>query len=189
MNVIFLGVVVWNVLLFIATVIAGMEGWKVWHFTLGVCTGIFTCFTHSLVFIQLIGSGKGIKEAVSAYSLPDDPKTGYVQRTKQFKSRAFPYAMYLPLITIAAVLLGGWHDTNRFAAPGWLAASHQWHMWTAWIAVITNLYAFWKEYQVIAENSAMIWEINEAIRAKNAQSAKEREAKGETGAGQLRAQS
>jgi len=179
MNVIFLGVIFWNILLFIATVIAGIGGWKVWHFTLGVCTGIFTCLTHSLVFIQLIGSGKGIKEAVSAYSLPDDPKTGYVQRTKQFKSRAFPYAMFVPMITIAAAWLGAWHDTNRFAAPGWLSASHQWHMGTAWLAVISNLYAFWKEYQVIAENSVMLREINGLIRTKNAQSAKERNAKSE----------
>ena len=168
MNVIFLGVVFWNILLFIATVVAGIEGRTVWHFSLGVITGIFTCFTHSLVFIQLIGSGKGIKEVVAAYSLPDDPKTGYVQRTKKFKGKAFPYAMFVPMITIAAAWLGAWHDTNHFAAPGWLAASHQLHMWTAWLAVISNLYAFWKEYQVIAENSAMIREINEVIRIKNA---------------------
>jgi hypothetical protein len=167
MNVIFLGLVIWNVLLLVATVYTGMQGWPVWHFSLGVFTGIFTCLTHSLVFIQLIGSGKGIKEAVSAYSLPDDPKTGYIARTKKFKSIAFPYAMFVPMITIAAAWIGAWHDTNKFAAPQWLAASHQWHMWIAWITVFTNLYAFWKEYQVIADNTVMIREINELIQKKS----------------------
>jgi len=167
MNLIFLGLIIWNTLLFVATVVVGMVGWRVWHFSLGVFTGIFTCFTHSLVFIQLIGSGKGIKEAVEAYSLPDDPETGYIRRTKKFKGRAFPYAMFVPMITIVAVWLGAWHDTNKFAAPEWLPVSHQWHMWIAWIAVGSNLHAFWKEYQVIAENTAMIREINELIRAKS----------------------
>jgi hypothetical protein len=171
MNVIFLGVVVWNVALLAATVITGMYGvtWKIWHFSLGVITGIFTCFTHSLVFIQLIGSGKGIKEAVEAYSLPDDPETGFIRRTKKFKGRAFPYAMFVPMITIAAAWLGAWHDTNRFAAPDWRPISHQLHMWIAWAAVITNLYAFWKEYEVIAENTTMIRELNDLIRQKKPQ--------------------
>jgi hypothetical protein len=167
MNVIFLGLVIWNVLLFVATIISGMNHWYLWHWSLGSITGIFTCFTHSLVFIQLIGSGKGIKEAVEGYSLPDDPKTGYLQRAKKFKSIAFPYAMFVPMLTIAVTWLGAWHDTNRRAAPQWLAASHQWHMWTAWIAIIANLYAFWIEYKVIAENTAMIREINELIKNKN----------------------
>lgn len=166
MNVIFLGLVIWNILLFVATVITGMEGMRVWHFSLGVFTGIFTCFTHSLVFIQLIGSGKGVKEAVEAYSLPNDPETGYIRRTKKFKGKAFPYAMFVPMMTIAAAWLGAWHDTNRFAAPSWQPISHQLHMWIAWLSVIANLYAFWKEYEVIAENSRMIQEINKLIQEK-----------------------
>lgn len=171
MNVIFLGLVIWNILFLVATVLTGIAGkeWHVWHWSLGVITGIFTCFTHSLVFIQLIGSGKGIKEAVDAYSLPDDPETGYVRRTKKFKGRAFPYAMFVPMITIVAAWLGAWHDTNFRADPRMVNVSHQLHMWIAWFAVTTNLYAFWKEYQVISENTHMIREINEVIQQKNAQ--------------------
>ncbi len=168
MNVIFLGLVIWNILLLAATVITGIEGMRLWHFSLGVFTGIFTCFTHSLVFIQLIGSGKGIKEAVEAYSIPDDPENGYVRRTKKFKGRAFPYAMFVPMFTIAAAWLGAWHDTNRWAAPDLRPISHVWHMTIAWIAVVTNLYAFRKEYQVVAENTLMIRELNQLIQSKSA---------------------
>jgi hypothetical protein len=169
MNIIFLGVVIWNILFFIATIATGIAGWKVWHFSFGVLTGIFTCFTHSLVFIQLIGSGKGIKEAVEAYGLPDDPETGYIRRTKKFKGIAFPYAMFVPMITIVTAWLGAWHDTNQFAAPQLVGLSHQIHMAFAWISVVANLYAFWKEYEVISENTAMIREINDLIREKNLQ--------------------
>ncbi len=167
MNIIFLGLIIWNILLFIATIATGMAGLRLWHFSLGVFTTIFTSFTHSLVFIQLLGSGKGIKEAVSAYSLPDGSENSYIQRTKNFKSRAFPYAMFTPLLTIAVAWLGAWHDTNKAAAPDWLPISHQWHMWTAWIMVAINLYAFWKEYITIAENTALIREINELIQTKS----------------------
>jgi len=163
MNVIFLGLVIWNILLLAATVVAGVNGARGWHFTLGVFTGIFTCFTHSLVFIQLIGTGKGIKEAVSAYSLPDHPETGYVRRTKKLKGRAFPHALFAPLVIMAVTWLGAWHHTNPVAAPDWVGASHQWHMWCSWIGVLYNLYAFRAEYQVIAENTALIREINEHI--------------------------
>jgi hypothetical protein len=169
MNIIFAGVVIWNIIFFIATIVAGMQGWKVWHFSFGVITGIFTCFTHSLVFIQLIGSGKGIKEAVDAYGLPDDPETGYTRRTKKFKSRAFPYAMFVPMITILTAWIGAWHDTNAFAAPGLRALSHQIHMGFAWFSVFANFYAFWKEYEVISENTAMIREINQKIQSMNLQ--------------------
>jgi hypothetical protein len=165
MNLIFLGLVIWNVLFLVGTVLSGMYGWKTWHFSLGVLTGIFTCFTHSLVFIQLIGSGKGVKEAVDAYQLDPDGKLGYIERTKKFKSRAFPHAMFVPMLTIAVAWLGAWHDTNTFAAPKSLALSHQLHMWSAWVALVTNFYAFWREYQVIHENTLMIREINEKIRA------------------------
>ena len=166
MNVIFLGLVIWNILFLTATVATGMMGMKNWHFGLGVFTGVLTCFTHSLIFIQLIGSGKGVKEAIEGYSIPDDPRTGFVARTKDFKKRAFPWAMYVPMLTIAAAWLGAWHDTNSFAAPQWRAASHQWHMWIAWIAVLTNLYSFWKEYQVIAENTRMIHDLNTLIESR-----------------------
>ncbi len=168
MNMIFLGLVIWNIFFLSATVLTGMmgKGWVIWHLSLGIFTGILTCFTHSLVFIQLIGSGKGIKEAVSTYSLPDDPEKGYIARTKKFKSSAFPYAMFAPMVIIAAAWLGGWHHTNISAAPHWRLISHQFHMWISWLAVGFNLYAFWKEYLVVTENTAMIREMNEVIKKK-----------------------
>jgi hypothetical protein len=173
MNIIFLGLVIWNILLFTATIAAAICGSKVWHFSLGLFTGVFTCFTHSLIFIQLIGTGKGVKEAVSTYSLPES----FIEKTKKFKKVAFPYAMYMPMITIATVWLGGWHDTNPRSAPDWINSPHFWHtsyfwhMSIAWITVVVNLYAFWKEYEVIAENTRMIAEINELIGKQDAKAA------------------
>jgi hypothetical protein len=39
-------------------------------------------------------------------------------------------------------------------------------MWFAWFTVGYNLYAFWVEYRVIAENTAMIREIDTMVAAK-----------------------
>ncbi|MBI4027820.1 MAG: hypothetical protein HY360_22735 [Verrucomicrobia bacterium] len=167
MKLIFPGLITWNILLFAAAITTGIEGWRIWHFSLGVFTGIFICLTHSLVFIHLIGSGKGVQEAVETHSLPNDPETGYVQRSRSYKKRAFPWAVSAPLAAMAVIWAGGWHDTNRFAAPEWLDVSHGWHTGLVWIAVGTNLCAFWKEYRVIAENSRLIREVNEIIRAKS----------------------
>jgi hypothetical protein len=36
----------------------------------------------------------------------------------------------------------------------------------AWSTIGLNLFAFWKEYRVIAENTALIQEINQLIREK-----------------------
>jgi hypothetical protein len=45
-------------------------------------------------------------------------------------------------------------------------AAHRWHLWFAVGTVLYNLYAFWVEYRVIAENTAMIREIDSKIAAK-----------------------
>jgi hypothetical protein len=119
MDRIFLGLVIWNIALFGATIYTASIGRVDLHFGIGAFTGIFNCFVHSLVFIQLIGSGKGVKEAIEAYSLPDDPETGFTKRAKQLKGRAFPHAMIVPMVTIATTWLGAWHHTNAAAAPGW----------------------------------------------------------------------
>ncbi len=160
MGKIFIGLAFWNVVLFAITIWLGVthhsSHWQ--HQALGVLTGIYTCLTHSIVMMHFMGSGKGIKEAVETHSLPDDPKTGYVRRTRRFKGQTSGHATLCSLCIIVTVWLGGWMDTHKLNAT-----AHQWHMWFAWFTVAYNLYAFWAEYKVIAENTAMIREINTQI--------------------------
>jgi hypothetical protein len=111
--------------------------------------------------MHFMGSGKGIKEAVETHNLPNDPETGYVRRTRKFKGRTSGHATLASIAIIIAVWLGGWVHTR----PS-VEAAHVWHRWFSWFAVVYNLYAFWVEYKVIAENTAMIREIDAKITSK-----------------------
>lgn len=159
MNIIFIGLVFWNLVLFALKIWAAVHHWSPnWIFSLGVLTGIYTCLTHSVVMMHFMGSGKGIKEAVESHGLTDDPQTGYVRRTRRFKGQTSGHATLCCILIIAVVWLGGWAQTS----PGHAAAFH-WHRWVAYLTVAYNLYAFWVEYRVICENTAMIREIDQKI--------------------------
>ena len=159
MSTIFLGLAFWNVVLFGVTIWMGIthqsSHWQ--HQAVGVLTGIYTCLTHCIVMMHFMGSGKGIKEAVETHNLPDDPQTGYVRRTKKFKGRTSGLATLSCLLVIAVVWLGGAKDVGMLKGMT--------HAWVSYFVVAFNLYAFYVEYRVIAENSAMIREIDAKIAA------------------------
>ncbi len=158
MRIIFLGLAFWNSIFFAVTICFGLMQDRVVHFTAGLITAIFTCLTHSIVMIHFMGTGKGIKEAVESYSLPNDPQTGYVRRTRQFKARTSGLATLAPILIIVTAWLGAAHDTGHMGVA--------WHAALALLAVAFNLYAFVVEYRVITENTAMLREINRRIAEK-----------------------
>lgn len=161
MPIIFIGLVFWNMVLFACKIWAAWHRWPpIWIFSLGVLAGIYTCLTHCIVLMHFMGSGKAIKEAVETHALPDDPRTGYVRRTRRFKGLTSGHATLACLVIIVAVWLGGWTQTS----PG-DARAFQWHRWFAYGAVLYNLYVFRVEYRVIRENTAMIREIDSQISA------------------------
>jgi hypothetical protein len=163
MGTIFVGLAFWNVVLFAVTIWLGATHHSTYwqHQFMGAITGIYTCLTHCAVMMHFMGSGKGIKEAVAEYSLPNDPQTGFTQRSRKLHARASAIATLCCILIIVAVCLGAWSDTHKKNA-----AAHLWHRWFTWFAIACNLYAFWVEYQVIRENTAMIREINAKIQAK-----------------------
>ena len=161
MGKIFVGLVFWNIVLFAATIFLGITHcsahWQ--HQGMGVLTGIYTCLTHSVVLMHFMGSGNGIKEAVETYGLPNDPKTGYVRRTRRFKGRTSGLATLSCILTIIAVWVGGAKDVGLSKGMA--------HAWLAYLAVGFNLYSFWVEYRVIKENTDMIREIDAMIAGKS----------------------
>jgi len=160
MTKIFIGLVFWNIVLFGVAICLGVthhsNHWQ--HQATGVLTGIYTCLTHCIVMMHFMGSGKGIKEAVAGHNLPDDPQTGYVRRTRKFKARTSGLATLCCLLIIGVVWLGGAKDVGLLKGKT--------HAWIAYAVVAINLYTFWVEYKVIAENTAMIREINTKIAGK-----------------------
>lgn len=157
MGKIFLGMAFWNVVLFGITIYLGMTHQsRYWfHQWVGVLTGIYTCLTHCVVMMHFMGSGRGIKEAVAAYNLPNDPHTGYTRRLRRNTARSSALATFASISIIVVVWLGGAKDVGRL--PGMT------HAWVAWAVVAFNLYAFWIEYRLITDNTRMIREINAQI--------------------------
>jgi hypothetical protein len=161
MSKIFLGLAFWNVVLFGVTIGMGIARHPLHGLALGVLTGIYTCLTHCIVMMHFMGSGKGIKEAVATHNLPNDPETGYARRSRKLHARASAMATMACMIIIVNVWLGGWAHTT-----GPQSSSRAWHKWFTWFAVAYNLYAFWVEYRVIRDNTAIIREINARIATK-----------------------
>jgi len=169
MRIIFLGLAIWNTIFFVYTIYLGEThslmkyGQPLWwrdHFSVALITAMFTCLTQSIVMIHFMGTGKGIKEAVEGFSLPNDPQTGYVRRTKRFKARTSGLATMGALLVLVSAFLGAAHDTHRIGVL--------WHAVFAYFSAVFNVFSFVVEYRVIKENTAMIREINRLIAAKKA---------------------
>lgn len=167
MRIIFAGLAFWNTIFLLYTVYLGHThahmtqtsgAWWHDHFSVALITSILTCLTHSVVYIHFLGTSKGIKEAVDAFSLPNDPETGFERRAKRYKARMRPLAMFAPILIIVTAWLGAAYDTHRL--------SWGWHASLAYFSLVFNLMAFVMEHRVITENTAMIREINKLIAAK-----------------------
>jgi len=172
MSLIFCGVAIWNVIFLIVSIATAFLGRQAdpgawWHFSAGVFTGIFTMFTHCLVIIHMAGSSKGIKEAIGAYGLKDDPETGFVRRVRRNRARVSPYAYLGSLLIMGVVFLGGWHHSKLVLHESHnFQYSFEWHRWAAWFVVAFNLYAFWKEYRIVQDNTRIINEMNQLLESR-----------------------
>ena len=174
MRRIFLGLAIWNTIFLLTTAALGWwasadpKNRHLFHFTAGVTSALFTCLTQCIVMIHFSGSGKGVKEAIEGNAIADDPKMGYVRRTKRIRGRMSAWVYPAVLLIVAATLLGGAYDGSRFFhdPPAKQLTLHYFHLGLSIFAVIFNLYSFVAEYRLIKENAAMIAELNRLIASK-----------------------
>src|SRR5437870_519808 len=116
MGRIYTGLAAWN-LLFLGTAFAlgllrgGAVEPRV-HLLAGLFSAIFCCLVHAIVFAHFIGSGKWIKRGVDAAGMDE----AIVKRTKRFKGKTFPFALFSMLFVIATAVLGGAAD-QQAASP------------------------------------------------------------------------
>ncbi len=129
------------------------------HILVGLFASIFACLTHSVVFAHLIGSGITVKDAVSSHGL--DPQI--VRRTKKFKGRSFPFALFAALAAVAAALAGG--AAYRAPDPGVT------HAIVAAVAIVLSLVAFPIEVKVLHENTKLLREVDGLVRRAQASAA------------------
>ena len=117
------------------------------HFSAAVFTTLFTCLVHSIVFTYFIGTGKWFKEEVGKGRLKAEE---WLPQTKKFKMQTSPPALFSILLVLAVAILGASVKSHGNFLLYWL------HRMTAYGALAYNLYSFWIEGKVIAENSKLI---------------------------------
>lgn len=117
------------------------------HFTAGVFTALFTCLVHSIVFTYFIGTGKWIKEEVAKARLKAED---WIPQTKQFKMKTSPLALYSIILILITAFLGASVQNNASAALYWL------HKSAAYLTLVFNIFSFYIEGKVIAENSKLL---------------------------------
>lgn len=124
------------------------------HVVLGLGAGFLLLFSHSWIMFYLIGTGKMIKEAVAEHDLPQE----WIERTKEFKNRSYPWLMIAMGLTMATFILGGGVETQ--VLPKWI------HWCLFYLAAAAQVRALFLEFVVLTENRKLIALADRTVRAK-----------------------
>src|SRR5215510_6431049 len=95
-----------SIICFIVTLLMGFSVVKTslaQHVLFGFFTTFLVTLTQSMTMFYFIGTGKQVKDLVAA--LPAGPQ--FVQRTKVFKAKVFPPALWAMLFTMATTIIPG----------------------------------------------------------------------------------
>jgi len=111
------------------------------HIFCALATVIVGLFSQSMTMFFFIGTGKEIKEAANN-------DAAVVQRTKDFKTKVFPTAMYAMAVLMVTFIMGGGVASGK--TPHWL------HL-VLFIASLT-MYgrAYWVQLQAMVENAGLM---------------------------------
>jgi hypothetical protein len=114
----------------------------------GLFLGLLLVLLQCLVFGFFIGSGKTIKKKVQEAGLSGN----WVEKTKDYKNRAYPSLMLSIVLLAAAVAAGGAVSVGFL--PPWI------HGGLMLLALVFNARSLWISYRTIAENVQAIHQIN-----------------------------
>ncbi|HKS16891.1 MAG TPA: hypothetical protein VJU16_06235 [Planctomycetota bacterium] len=168
MHRIFAGLAAWTVLVFIAEFAIGMavtvvarskgaewaQGLFTWHMLGGVFLGTLVCIIHIMTMFHFIGSGKELKEAGEVLGEANE----MAARVRKFKVQTSGIATLAPVVTGAAVILGGMAHMRPGLGLGWI------HWVVGLLALAVNLVAFHVEYRALKANLDLIQEVDRKLR-------------------------
>ena len=147
-----------SIICFIVTLLMGFTVVKTTlaqHVLFGFFTTFLVTLTQSMTMFYFIGSGKQVKDL--AASLPSGPQL--IQRTKIFKAKVFPPALWAMLFTMATMIIGGGVHTRVAWTPPLL------HALLAAASLYFNIMAFWKEAKYMVENNVLMEELDRLLQA------------------------
>ena len=145
-----------SIVCFIATLLMGfslVNTTLAQHVLFGFFTTFLVTLTQSMTMFYFIGTGKHVKDLVA--SLPSGPQL--VQRTKVFKAKVFPPALWAMLCTMATMIIGGGVHTRVSWTPPLL------HALLAAASLYFNIVAFWKEAKYMIENNMLMQEVDRLL--------------------------
>lgn len=123
------------------------------HFLFGFFTTFLVTLAQSMTMFYFIGTGKQVKDLVANHPSGKE----FIQRTKVFKARVFPPALWAMLFTMATMILGGGVDTR--VIPAFV------HTLLAAAALYFNVVAFWKEAKYMVEHNMLMEELDRFLRS------------------------
>jgi hypothetical protein len=123
------------------------------HFLFGFFTTFLVTLAQSMTMFYFIGTGKQVKDLVANHPSGKE----FIQRTKVFKARVFPPALWAMLFTMATMIVGGGVDTR--VIPAFV------HTVLATAALYFNVVAFWKEAKYMVEHNMLMEELDRFLRS------------------------
>ena len=121
------------------------------HILFGLVATFLVTLAQSMTMFYFIGTGKQVKDLVISHSIAE----GFVQRTKVFKAKVFPPALWAMLFTMATMILGGGVHTK--VIPSWI------HLVLAALALFFNIQAFAREVRYMIEHSVLMQELEKRL--------------------------
>jgi hypothetical protein len=128
----------------IATMVAGYTatpGHVANHIFFALATSVLGLFSQSMTMFFFIGTGKELKEKSS-----QDPDV--VQRTKVFKAKVFPTALYAMGILMVTFIMGGGVGSGK--TPIWL------HNALSFATLLMFARAYWVQIHAMDENARLM---------------------------------
>ena len=144
-----------SIICFIATVVMGFTMQPRMGIPQHILWGFFTTFlvtlSQSMTMFYFIGTGKHVKDLVA-----NEPRGNeFILRTKVFKAKVFPSALWAMLFTMAAMILGGGVHTRMI--PSWV------HLTLAAIALYYNVVAFLRDAKYMIEHNTLMVELERTL--------------------------
>ena len=111
------------------------------HIITAIVTVVIGLFSQSMTMFFFIGTGKELKDASSQ-------NADVVQRTKAFKSRVFPAAMWAMATIMVTFITGG--GVGQGKTPVWL------HNALSALSIVMYARAYWIQIRAMNENASLM---------------------------------
>jgi hypothetical protein len=144
-----------SIIVFVITIVMGFTMQSGANVSQHILWGFFATFlvtlSQSMTMFYFIGTGKHVKDLVANRPTGNE----FIRRTKVFKAKVFPPALWAMLFTMATMILGGGVHTRMI--PTWV------HTVLAAISLYYNVVAFWTDAKYMIQHNLLMEELERTL--------------------------